>query len=223
MVTTGEDLAPAVREQLRQFFGAPIYDAYGMREVNEIAVQGACGSYHVQADRLWVEIVDDAGDSVSPGQEGEVVVTNLLSRSMPLLRYRTGDRGVLSASACECESPYPTLDRVAGRAHARIEFPDGGSVPASRLTWMLRANALERYQVVQDGSLAVSIVLRPAGAFDADLQRRIRDRANSLLEGRCEVEVFTTAQRDFVTTPSGKAVDFIRLPQANSGTPGGTV
>lgn len=212
VVTLGENLTPAVRETVSEFFAAPLYDTYGMREVSDIAAQCSAGSYHVESDRLVVEVVDDNGRPVDNGVIGEIVVTNLLSRTMPLLRYRTGDAGALGASECSCGSTYPTLDRISGREHGKIVLGSDASIEAFRLTWILRGYALERFQVVQDDSLAVRILLRPAKGFSANDGAEIRHRAEQLLSCRVPVRVMADDEASFLSSASGKAVDFVGLP-----------
>ena len=49
-----------------------------------------CGG-HVPADLILVELLDEQNNPVAEGEEGEVVITTLGVRGMPLLRFRTGD------------------------------------------------------------------------------------------------------------------------------------
>ena len=39
------------------------------------------------------------GNALPPGVKGDLVATVLVNRAMPLLRYRTGDRGTLLAES----------------------------------------------------------------------------------------------------------------------------
>jgi phenylacetate-CoA ligase len=70
-------------------------------------VAGECdaGSLHVYADHVHVEIYD--GDvPANPGAFGDIVLTSLRNRAMPLVRYRVGDRGRLLADRCRCGLPH---------------------------------------------------------------------------------------------------------------------
>ena len=53
---------------------------------------------HVNAESVLVEVVDDAGRPVAPGQSGRVVVTPFGSTPMPLIRYDQGD--IVVAGMC---------------------------------------------------------------------------------------------------------------------------
>ena len=63
---------------------------------------------------LAVEIVRD-GEPVSPGEDGEVVITQLTNRAMPLIRYRTGDTGRIAEDRCPCGRTGTVLDVLHGR------------------------------------------------------------------------------------------------------------
>jgi phenylacetate-CoA ligase len=48
------------------------------------------------------EIIDDNGEQVPPGGSGELVFTNTLSKTMPILRFKTGDVVTYTDEPCSC-------------------------------------------------------------------------------------------------------------------------
>jgi phenylacetate-CoA ligase len=71
---------------------------------------------HLWEDAYIVEIIDPTtGRNVEDGQEGEVVLTNLIRRAMPILRYRTRDLAFLHPEPCECGRTHRRLSRILGR------------------------------------------------------------------------------------------------------------
>ena len=70
----------------------------------------SCDGLHVPEDHLLVEVLDDGGVSVAPGEKGELVVTTLRREAMPLIRYRIGDVTAMVPEPCPC-----------GRTHVRIK------------------------------------------------------------------------------------------------------
>ena len=89
------------------------------------------GGYHVWEAGLYFEIIDpDSGEAVPEGEYGEIVVTTLLRRAMPLIRYRTGDRSRFVPGECACGIVLRRLERVSARTQAkkfepRRELPEG--------------------------------------------------------------------------------------------------
>ena len=93
--------------------------------------QAGFGTYHLPTDFQYVEILDPESHAPSPvGQLGEVVVTNLARRSMPIVRYQMGDLASWLDGPCACGDPNP-LFRLAGRAGD--DFKIGGGFIAMRV------------------------------------------------------------------------------------------
>jgi phenylacetate-CoA ligase len=100
----------------------------------------------------YVEVVRPDGTPCQPGEDGDVVVTFLANRSMPLIRYRIGDRAVPAdpLEPCPCGRPFPRLMNVVGRALDAFLRADG--------TWVHGVNVkrfnrwtpwIAQFQVVQ--------------------------------------------------------------------------
>ena len=83
---------PATRQRIQEAFGARTYDHIGMTEMGAYGFEcEAQAGVHINEDEFIAEVVD-----------GELVLTNLGRAGMPLIRYRTGDRVVLSSDPCSC-------------------------------------------------------------------------------------------------------------------------
>jgi phenylacetate-CoA ligase len=91
---TGSRLSPEAVAAARRVFGAGVVNQYGTIEMWAIAYAEGTGPFTVNEAAVHVEIVDEDGGPIGdPCVEGDVVVTNLVLRLLPLIRYRTGDRG----------------------------------------------------------------------------------------------------------------------------------
>ncbi len=171
-----EPLMPATRALVARALGTAPIDRYGLVELSDFAWE--CerrDGLHVSADTHLVEILGDDGLPAAPGVPGRIVCTDLIARTMPMLRYETGDRGALVDEPCPCGRTFPRLVGLAGRAADAIRLPDG-----RRLYWpwfhetFAQLDELERYQVIQEAAdrLRVRVAARP-GRHDA-LAARIR-------------------------------------------------
>ena len=116
----------SLRRRVEAALAAPSYVHYGSTETGlggavDCDQRHGC---HVRADILW-ETVEPGGDRVCrSGEAGELVVTTLRRRAMPLIRYRTGDLVRLSDEPCPCGAPGPRLIGLGGRL-AGPELTDG--------------------------------------------------------------------------------------------------
>lgn len=121
--------------------GCRVYRHYGLTEAGlGGAVEcGQRGWPHLRDD-LWAEIIElDSGRPVSaPGQTGEITLTPLTRRGLPLIRYRTGDEGRLIPSPCPCGSIMPRL-QIFGRLADRFTLPSGRGLRVSDLEAPLAA------------------------------------------------------------------------------------
>lgn len=189
--TGGELLESSVRQELSAAFGAEVFDIYGTSETKEIAWECPLGGMHVNADVLRVEVLGDAGEVVPAGAEGDIVATVLVNHAMPLLRYRTGDRGSLIPDRCPCGLDTPLLGVVTGRAADVLVLAGGQRVSPYMLTCALeRVGSLARYQVEQlaPTRLGVRAVLA-SGADATATADRIRSALRSGVAGFIETEV----------------------------------
>ena len=114
--TLGETVAPDLRARVAAEQGGRLIDCYSTEEVGYVALEcpDAPGHYHVMGEMLIVEVVDDAGQPVAPGETGRVLVTDLHNFAVPLIRYAVGDHAE-AAGPCPCGRGLPTIGRILGR------------------------------------------------------------------------------------------------------------
>jgi phenylacetate-coenzyme A ligase PaaK-like adenylate-forming protein len=140
VLLSGDSLGPAMRGAIGSGFGCEVFLHYGLTETG---LGGAveCGRHdgcHTRDADLLHEIVDEAGKPVPAGVWGEIAITTLTRRAMPLLRYRTGDEGRLLPEPCACGSCLGRL-QVRGRMSERLSLPDGSSLHVTAFDELLYA------------------------------------------------------------------------------------
>jgi phenylacetate-CoA ligase len=209
VVSSAGTLLPHMREAMEGSFGARVFDRYGTREVGNVAAE--CDRHeglHVFGETTIVEVVDENGRAVKEGEEGEILVTNLLNYTMPLIRYRIGDRAVRGADLCSCGRPYPLLDRVSGRSESCVRRRDGGVVLPEFFIHVIGVEyndgSIGKFQVIQEAVDRLTVVLVPsegAGARALARDDEMRARIKQMV-GDCEVH-FLLADR-IEPTPTGK-------------------
>lgn len=109
--STAEALTPALRARLAERLGVELFDHCGEAVMGPLA--GECHAHdgmHLHAREMFVEFLDpESGAPVAPGESGEVAVTQLGERAMPLLRYAPGDVFRTYAGPCPCGDRSPRV------------------------------------------------------------------------------------------------------------------
>jgi len=167
-------------EDVERILGAPVYETYRAAELSLIAGQcEARRGMHIQADHKLLEVVDESGRSVPDGEPGEIVVTDLLNRAQPIIRYRLGDVGVIDPEPCACGRPFPLLKSLLGRSNDVIRTREGLVSIYSFASAFSKHPAIRQYQLhqLEDYSLLLKVVPSGPQVTVADLSGALEDLA----------------------------------------------
>ena len=137
---------------MRRRFGCKVNDRYGSEEVALIACE--CEQHqgmHLNIEHLFIEFLRPDGTDAQAGEEGAIVITDLLNRGMPFIRYRIEDVGVPSDRTCSCGRGLPLMERVTGRVADYLKRRDGSLVAGVSLVerTLTAIPGIEQLQVVQ--------------------------------------------------------------------------
>jgi phenylacetate-CoA ligase len=154
VVTTAERLHRYQRSALKRVFDAPIADEYGSSETEIIAFECPEGNRHIISENVLVEVVKDTDRTE---EAGEIVVTDLNNRLMPLIRYRLGDRGIIGDHACPCGRGLPILKEIQGRT-SEVQYlrtPDGRVIHSVVFAYLFEDMAdlgirIAQYRAIQE-------------------------------------------------------------------------
>ncbi len=178
-----EPWSEGVRVALEQALGCPAFDIYGLSEIIGPGVAGECeaqAGLHIQDDYFLPEVVDPAsGEALPPGREGELVLTTLTKRAMPLVRYRTGDITTLVDEPCRCGRTSVRMARVKGRSDDMLVVKGVNLYPSEVERALLEvADLAPEYRLIVDrratlATLEVEVEPAPAvvarcGGFHAE-------------------------------------------------------
>ena len=188
---TSERLYDHQRETISRLFGCPVANGYGGRDAGFIAHECPSGNMHITAEDIVVEIIDEAGRVLPPGQSGEIVVTHLATRDYPFIRYCTGDIGTLGDEACPCGRGLPILKDIQGRSTDFVVAEDGTVLHGLSLIYILRdIPAVRAFKIVQETrSHTRALIVPEAGASIAGLDTTVIEGFRRRLGAGVEVSV----------------------------------
>jgi phenylacetate-CoA ligase len=197
-----ETVDDALRQRARRILGVEIADNYGTTE-GFIAWQCPQGSYHINAEHVLVELVDEAGRQVAPGEMGRVLITTLENYLMPLVRYDMCDYAVAAEGSCRCGRTLPLLGRIVGRKRGLFRHADGRGYFPYLLTDSLRLTpGIKQYQLVQAAADAFRILYVADAALDGASQSHIGEEFQAVLG--IPVAIAFERVGEFARTRSGK-------------------
>jgi phenylacetate-CoA ligase len=191
--STAEVLTEAMRETIERAFGCKAFNQYGSREIPNIACECRHGHMHVFTDMVWLE-----------SMSGQLLVTSLTNRLMPMIRYENGDCGELLEGECACGSPFPLMAMGMCRSNDFIVTPGGRRLHPSFFNRLLYGRTeVQQYQFVQEEPQRVVLRLVTdtplAEAIAAEMQATVTAQGLSLwIEYVPDIERTTSGKHRFV-------------------------
>jgi len=167
---------PETRRRIQEAFGAKTFDHAGMTEMGAYGFECESQSgLHINEDEFIAEVIDPKTlEPVGDGQKGELVLTNLGRVGMPLIRYRTGDLGVISRQPCACGRRWARLaGGVLGRADDMITVRGVNVFPSAI------ENIVRRHPEVVEFAIEVH---RQREMHELHLKVEIEGAANGVIE-----------------------------------------
>ena len=208
------DLCPeSDREIIRKAFGRELIDLYGAAETGCLAWTCPAGEgSHINSDTVIVQVCRD-GRPAPAGESGNIIVTNLMSRAMPIIRYDLGDIGRLSPKPPVCGLSLPLLEVIEGRADGVLSLPSGRRLsPMFFYGVMKPVQGIKAWRVVQEESGTLTILVVPNRNAPSGLNDSLRLHVEERLGEKMTVEVM--AVENIPLDPSGKVRAVIsRLPK----------
>jgi len=153
IISTSMMLMPNERQVIENIFGVQVHDRYGCEEVSLIASE--CEKHeglHINIEHLFVEFIREDGMPAHPGEEGAIIVTDLVNEAMPFIRYKVEDVGVLSDRKCSCGRGLPLMEKVVGRVADFFVRKDGSLVAGVSLIerTLTAIPGIQQLQIVQN-------------------------------------------------------------------------
>lgn len=178
IISTSMMLIPAERRVIEDVFCCAVTDYYGSEEVGLIASE--CERHngmHINMENNLIEIVDGAGQPVVPGQEGAIVITNLINKAMPLIRYKIEDVGVISGMTCPCGRGLTILEEIRGRSADFLVRRDGSLVAGVSLVerTLTAFPGIDQMQIVQEDADNITLNIVQGAGYSSATERQLRE------------------------------------------------
>jgi phenylacetate-CoA ligase len=144
-----------MRQRIEAESGIKAYDIYGLSEIVGPGVAMECvhqAGPHIFEDLFYPEVIDPETGAVLPDEaEGELVLTTLCKRAMPMIRYRTRDISALTSEPCACGRTLRRIRRIARRSDDMLIIRGVNLFPSQIEAALLKVEeTLPHYQIIVD-------------------------------------------------------------------------
>ena len=186
-----ESWSEEMRSNVEKRWGIVAHEHYGLTEIIGPGIVSECKykKLHINADHFYPEVINpDTGETLPPGEEGELVFTTLTKEAFPALRFRTRDLAVLYEEECECGRTLPIQSRIKGRSDDMLKVKGVIVFPSQIESALMQIKDLgDNYQIIKTkkGSI-ISLSIEVEAS-----EKRWKDGKIEDLEKEAEEEIFS--------------------------------
>ncbi|MBK8944274.1 MAG: phenylacetate--CoA ligase family protein [Ignavibacteriae bacterium] len=203
IISSAELLTSNDKEKIENAFNAKVFNRYGARETSVIASECEFHNMHVRDEDIILEIVREDGSKCDIGEEGEILITDLINHAFPVIRYKIGDTAVRTKENCPCGRNLSTIKISSGRITDFILTPLNKKVSGVAAIGYLCANieglAKVQFHQKEVGTVLVNIV--PNKKFDFGILPHLNESIKKFLDN---IETKIEIVDEINTTSSGK-------------------
>ncbi len=188
---TGENLYKYQKDLFESVFQAPVYEKYGTKESGVIAAE--ClkrQGLHVYSDGVYVELLNEKGESVREGEMGRIVITDLFNKAMPMIRYEIGDLAICGGNGiCECGVALPVLRQILGRDRDILLDESNNPKPGYLFVEVVnKANLDVKFQIVQKSDMSIYVYYE-GERLAKSVEEMLRIKFKSIVGDKIEVSL----------------------------------
>lgn len=179
-------------ERIKEKWDLKLFSTYASTEMSTAFAECEAGQGgHHHPELIIVEFINEEGKNVEEGEAGEVVITTLGVRGMPLLRFKTGDICHHYTSPCSCGRTSMRLGPVLGRRKQMIKFKGTTVYPPALYDILDDISEISNYVVeVYTNDIGTDEILIKAFCKEQseDMEKQIKDHFRAKLRVSPSVE-----------------------------------
>lgn len=209
VLTTGEAIHENTRRLCQKQFGVDPVETYGSIEMGIMGYETpAHDGLHLYENLTYFEFLDEEEKPVPPGKPGRVIVTDLIGKLMPFIRYDQGDFAAFEYGKDLNGNTQRRLTQTIGRENDYALLPDGTKRPYNDLVKIVdKFEDIRQFRIVQQKRSLFQILI----VADTSYFLSIHDDLMRLLQKKFPPNVsFKIAQVEKIEPdPSGKMRAFV--------------
>lgn len=168
---TSEMIYESYQDEIRKAFGHKMISEYGATETGIVSFECPEGNLHIVMENVIVE-----------EENGEAVITNLLSSSFPIIRYKVGDYiELMEDKICKCGMQHKMLKTIKGRA-GNVIYGQNQKYPSCTFYHVFK-NLYKKHHI----QLSYQVIHPKRGQIDLYLDKEISEREAELLQNEAKI------------------------------------
>jgi phenylacetate-CoA ligase len=187
---TSELVDNECRKLVSDVFQTRLVDLYGAAETGCIAWEcPICSNYHLNSDTVIVEFIRTE-EKVSCDFQCRVVVTNLHSFAMPIIRYELDDIAIPIDKKALCGRCLPSMKVILGRSDDFVVLPSGKLLSPRFFSAIMReVVGVEQWRILQDDTGHIAILLVPSRYFSEITIKQLKDKVSRNAGEELQIEI----------------------------------
>lgn len=177
IISIAEALNPGTKSRVEKYLGTEVVSRYSNSENGILAqqrVNDGLGNFEINWASYHIEVLDLNEDKpAKPSETGRIVITDFFNYSMPMIRYDTGDVGVMDYDP---ERQAMVLTKVEGRKMDMFTNTKGEFISSHIIHHILQFNGIEQFQFIEEEGGDYTIKLKVSSRYDRNDEGRIRNK-----------------------------------------------
>ena len=193
VILISESLLKQQKDFISNTFHCPLYMDYGASECMRMGFEcNQYNGYHIDIYNYYFEYLDETGKPCKPGENANIVVTNLNNYIFPLIRYNIGDQCIISNEKCSCDQNYPLVNKITGRQSDIIKTSSNDEISLSNFHAILEYlyEYIMQYQIIVDEKAKEIIIkIAPTQKFKTETIDEIKKQILELINHSMDVKI----------------------------------
>lgn len=203
VLTAGEGISEQDRRLLEKVFHCSVYRRYSDMELGILGQDTGNGSaYFLNYGSYYFECLKiDSDAPAAPGEVGRIVITDLFNYAFPMIRYDTGDLGIMDV---ESEDEFPVLREIYGRIRDCVYATDGALISPAKISVMMwQAKGVRQWQFIQQSRK--EYLLKINSAEDVD-RKYLKERFQNLIGADAVIRIEQVEEIPVLSSNKRRAV-----------------
>ena len=185
VIGLGDKLFDHYKKNIEKAFGCKIHETYGSSEGFQIGFQADLDYMYLYTPQVYMELLDDKNNPVKEGEIGNVVVTRLENKHMPLIRYKLGDLAIMLPKEkypINRKFNFPLIEKVIGRNTDVVILPDNRKLIVHSFTGIFEyIPEIKQFKIIQKNRKSMTVQFIPDDNFTKEVLKNSKLKLQKII------------------------------------------